>query len=60
MAILAALDASDYKRANALISQMEQLRGFRRAEEGSGTNVTVVKSALQLLGLLSAVRRTSR
>lgn len=49
MAILAALEASDYKRANTLIAEMNSFEELR-AEEGNGTNVTVVKSALQLLG----------
>jgi 4-hydroxy-tetrahydrodipicolinate synthase len=49
VAIHAALAAGDYARANALIATMS---GFEelRAEEGNGTNVTVVKSALALLG----------
>ncbi len=48
-AIYAALDSGDYMLANQLIEQMlpfEQLR----AEENNGANVTVVKTALQLLG----------
>lgn len=49
MAIHAALAAGDYPKANALIAQMS---GFEelRAEEGNGTNVTVVKSALAMMG----------
>jgi 4-hydroxy-tetrahydrodipicolinate synthase len=49
MAIHAALTAGDYPKANALIAQMS---GFEelRAEEGNGTNVTVVKSALAMMG----------
>jgi 4-hydroxy-tetrahydrodipicolinate synthase len=49
VAIHSALAAGDYARANALIATMS---GFEelRAEEGNGTNVTVVKSALALLG----------
>jgi 4-hydroxy-tetrahydrodipicolinate synthase len=49
MAIHAALEAGDYPKANALIAQMS---GFEelRAEEGNGTNVTVVKSALAMMG----------
>jgi 4-hydroxy-tetrahydrodipicolinate synthase len=49
VAILAALEAGDYARANELINVMnafEELRG----EEQNGTNVTVVKAALQLMG----------
>jgi 4-hydroxy-tetrahydrodipicolinate synthase len=49
MAIHTALAAGDYPRANALISTMSAFEELR-AEEGNGTNVTVVKSALQLLG----------
>jgi len=49
MAIHTALAAGDYPKANALIAQMS---GFEelRAEEGNGTNVTVVKSALAMMG----------
>ena len=49
MEIHSALAAGDYARANALIATMS---GFEqlRAEEGNGTNVSVVKSALALLG----------
>lgn len=49
MAIHAALTAGDYPTANALIARMS---GFEelRAEEGNGTNVSVVKSALRLMG----------
>jgi 4-hydroxy-tetrahydrodipicolinate synthase len=49
VAIHAALEAGDYARANELINVMnafEELRG----EEQNGTNVTVVKAALQLMG----------
>ncbi len=49
VAIHAALAAGDYKRANALITTMQAFEELR-AEEGNGTNVTVVKSALQLMG----------
>jgi 4-hydroxy-tetrahydrodipicolinate synthase len=49
MAIHAALAAGDYPKANALIAQMSSFEELR-AEEGNGTNVTVVKSALQMLG----------
>ncbi len=49
MAIHAALAAGDYARANALITIMSSFEELR-AEEGNGTNVTVVKSALALLG----------
>jgi 4-hydroxy-tetrahydrodipicolinate synthase len=49
VAIHAALDRGDYARANELIRVMS---GFEeiRAEEQNGTNVTAVKSALQLIG----------
>ena len=49
MQIHAALAAGDYTRANALITVMSSFEELR-AEEGHGTNVTVVKSALALLG----------
>ena len=49
MQIHAALAAGDYTRANALITVMSSFEELR-AEEGNGTNVTVVKSALALLG----------
>ena len=49
MAIHAALDAGDYVQANALIAEMHVFEALR-AEEGNGTNVTVVKAALQLMG----------
>ena len=49
MAIHAALEKGDYAAARELIDVMA---GFEelRAEEQNGTNVTVVKAALQLLG----------
>ena len=49
IAIHAALAAGDYRRANALIATMGPFEALR-AEEGNGTNVTVVKSALQMMG----------
>lgn len=49
MAIHGALAAGDYKRANQLIAMMKDFEELR-AEENNGTNVTVVKTALQLLG----------
>jgi 4-hydroxy-tetrahydrodipicolinate synthase len=49
MAIHTALAAGDYARANALISTMNSFEELR-AEEGNGTNVTVVKSALAMMG----------
>jgi 4-hydroxy-tetrahydrodipicolinate synthase len=49
MAIHTALAAGDYKRANELIRTMRAFEDLR-AEEGNGTNVSVVKSALQLMG----------
>lgn len=49
MAIHAALAASDYVKAGALIATMSAFEELR-AEEGNGTNVTVVKSALRMMG----------
>jgi 4-hydroxy-tetrahydrodipicolinate synthase len=49
MAIHTALAAGDYARANALITTMNAFEELR-AEEGNGTNVTVVKSALKMMG----------
>jgi 4-hydroxy-tetrahydrodipicolinate synthase len=49
VAIHSALAAGDYARANALIATMSSFEELR-AEEGNGTNVSVVKSALALLG----------
>ncbi len=49
MAIHAALAAGDYPRAGALIATMNSFEELR-AEEGNGTNVTVVKSALAMMG----------
>ena len=49
MAIHTALAAGDYPKANALIAQMSSFEELR-AEEGNGTNVTVVKSALAMMG----------
>lgn len=49
VAIHAALTAGDYGRANALVAEMRAFEDLR-AEEGNGTNVTVVKSALAMLG----------
>lgn len=48
MAIHAALASSDYTRANTLIAKMSAFEALR-SEEGNGTNVTVVKSALQTI-----------
>jgi 4-hydroxy-tetrahydrodipicolinate synthase len=50
VAIHAALEAGDYKRANALIAVMLDFEEIR-AEEQNGTNVTGVKAALQLIGI---------
>ena len=50
VAIHAALEAGDYKRANALIAVMLDFEEIR-AEEQNGTNVTGVKAALQLIGV---------
>lgn len=49
MAIHAALEASDYGKANALIKGMKAFEDIR-AEEMNGTNVTGVKAALAALG----------
>jgi 4-hydroxy-tetrahydrodipicolinate synthase len=49
MAIHAALDAGDYTRAQKLIQVMAPFEELR-AEEQNGTNVSVVKAALQLIG----------
>lgn len=49
VAIHAALAAGDYPAANALIATMEPFEALR-SEEGNGTNVTVVKSALAMMG----------
>ena len=49
VAIHAALSAGDYGRANELIAVMGAFEELR-AEEGNGTNVTVVKSALAMMG----------
>ena len=49
VAIHAALAAGDYRRAGALIATMSRFEELR-AEEGNGTNVSVVKSALRLMG----------
>lgn len=49
VAIHAALASGDYARANQLIGVMGPFEELR-AEEGNGTNVTVVKSALALMG----------
>jgi 4-hydroxy-tetrahydrodipicolinate synthase len=49
MAIHTALASGDYKWANQLIAKMNDFEELR-AEENNGTNVTVVKAALQLLG----------
>ena len=50
VAIHAALEAGDYKRANGLIAVMLDFEEIR-AEEQNGTNVTGVKTALQLIGI---------
>ena len=49
VAIHSALAAGDYAAANRLIATMDAFEALR-AEEGNGTNVTVVKSALALMG----------
>jgi 4-hydroxy-tetrahydrodipicolinate synthase len=49
VAIHAALEAGDYRRASELIAVMLPFEEIR-AEEQNGTNVTAVKTALQLIG----------
>jgi 4-hydroxy-tetrahydrodipicolinate synthase len=49
VAIHAALEMGDYRRANELIAVIGEFEEIR-AEEQNGTNVTVVKAALQLMG----------
>ena len=49
VAIHTALEAGDYASANHLIEQMLPFEVLR-AQENNGTNVTVVKTALQLMG----------
>ncbi|HTN10649.1 MAG TPA: dihydrodipicolinate synthase family protein [Acetobacteraceae bacterium] len=49
VAIHRALAAHDYPGAMTLIAQMAEFEALR-AEEGNGTNVSVVKAALALLG----------
>lgn len=48
-AILDALDASDYPKAMQLIDDMRTFEDLR-AQENNGTNVSVVKAALQAIG----------
>ncbi|WPB54921.1 dihydrodipicolinate synthase family protein [Xylophilus sp. GOD-11R] len=49
VAIHAALDTADYPLAMRLIAEMLPFEDLR-AQENNGTNVTVVKSALQIMG----------
>ncbi|MFC3124472.1 dihydrodipicolinate synthase family protein [Pseudoroseomonas globiformis] len=49
VAIHAALDAGDYVKAAGLIETMSAFEALR-AEEQNGTNVSVVKTALQMMG----------
>ena len=49
VAIHAALASGNYPEANGLIAGMRAFEDLR-AEEGNGTNVSVVKAALKLLG----------
>ena len=48
MAIHAALDGGDYGEAALLIDEIAEFENLR-ADEQNGTNVTVVKAALQLM-----------
>ena len=50
VAIHRALDAGDYVEAGKLIDVMAPFEDIR-AEEQNGTNVTAVKTALQLMGI---------
>ncbi len=50
VAIHAALERNDYGQARALIDEMRPFEDLR-AQENNGANVTVVKTALQLMGL---------
>ena len=50
VAIHAALEAGDYAKAMDLIGQVRAFEDLR-AQERNGANVTVVKAALQLMGL---------
>ena len=49
VAIHTALAAGDYSRARTLIATMSKFEELR-AEEGNGTNVSVVKAALAMMG----------
>jgi 4-hydroxy-tetrahydrodipicolinate synthase len=49
VAIHAALDAGNYTGAAGLIGEIAEFENLR-ANEQNGTNVTVVKTALQLMG----------
>lgn len=49
MAIHTALEAGDYQAARAMIGVMNSFEELR-AQEGNGTNVSVVKTALQMMG----------
>ncbi|HMG50103.1 MAG TPA: dihydrodipicolinate synthase family protein, partial [Inquilinus sp.] len=56
LAIHAALEAGDYAKARALVSQIARFETLR-TRYGNGANVTVVKEALGLLGFpVGAVR----
>lgn len=50
VAIHAALDAGSYEKAQQLIAGMATFEALR-ARENNGTNVTVVKAALQVMGM---------
>ncbi len=50
VAVRDALAAGDYARANAEIAAIEAFEALRR-EESNGANVSVVKTALSLMGL---------
>lgn len=49
MAIHTALEAGDYQAARGMINVMNSFEELR-AQEGNGTNVSVVKTALQMMG----------
>jgi 4-hydroxy-tetrahydrodipicolinate synthase len=50
LAIHAALDAGDYQQARRLVDQIAPFESMR-ARHGGGSNVTVVKEAMAMLGL---------
>jgi 4-hydroxy-tetrahydrodipicolinate synthase len=57
IAILAALDAGDYAQARLLVDQIAPFESMRTRYAG-GSNVTVVKEAMALLGLRAGAVRS--